>query len=86
MNDSKYGQQPNLKFRSLKWVWCLEIIIENTFSYISSILANDFITSHSRIYHIFLNIKEKISYLDHKIIFEDFMLYPIYDGLEIFWL
>ena len=31
-------------------------------------------------------IKNKLSYLDHTIIFEDFMLYLIFDVLEISWI
>ena len=35
---------------------------------------------------IFLNTEDEWSYLDHTIILEDFMSYPIYDVLEIPWL
>ena len=81
MNDLGYGQLSNPN-RSLKLVLMHVEIIENSFSDISTTLAKDFIASHS-FESISSNTEGGWSYLDHTIIFVDFISYPIYDVLDI---
>ena len=80
MNDLGYGQLSNPN-RSLKLVLMRVEIIENPFFDIFTTLAKDFIASHSS------SQSPQISRVDDPIfIFVDFMLYPIYDVLDIPWL
>ena len=60
----------------------MEKVIGNSFSDISITLDKDFITSHS-LTQSPKNIEGGLSYLEHTIIFEDFMRYQIYDVLKI---
>ena len=83
MNDLGYGQLSNPN-RSLKLVLMHVEIIGNS-SDIFTILAKDFIASHS-FESISSNTEGGWSHLDHIIIFLDFMWYPIYDVLDISWL
>ena len=84
MNDLGYGQLSNPN-QSLKLVLMRVEIIENSFFDISTTLAKDFIASHS-FESISSNTEGGWSHLDYTIIFVDFMLYPIYDVLDIPWL